>query len=248
MGMAVMGKATLISAVLTLAIGFPGLLSSDAGSTELATLYSPNKYPRLQQNSCVNLSRDGAKQRLDPCDLVYGSLYAGDDWDWFQSSQAPLSRSVIKDLGQLTWNASFTVPVVAPFPKLGPGEQRHFTVDVSGADGVDGADGAPGRPGADGAGAPVKPRADAEGESSNLWPPRIAAPRPQRPRNDGKPKIDPVYVKAMVGHLYVIHVVDEASDFYALFRVESLERGDHCTISWKLIPAPADQGPLARSE
>jgi hypothetical protein len=35
----------------------------------------------------------------------------------------------------------------------------------------------------------------------------------------------------------VIHVVDDKRDFYALFRVDKLQRGDNCTISWKMIPA-----------
>jgi hypothetical protein len=47
-----------------------------------------------------------------------------------------------------------------------------------------------------------------------------------------------MFVKAVAGHMYVIHVVDEARDFYVLFRVDSIERGDSCTISWRLIPSP----------
>ncbi len=65
--------------------------------------------------------------------------------------------------------------------------------------------------------------------------------KPWRPKNDGKPKIDPLFVKAIAGHVYVIHVGDDLRDFYALFRVDALERGDNCTISWKLIPEPVDQ-------
>jgi hypothetical protein len=62
-----------------------------------------------------------------------------------------------------------------------------------------------------------------------------------RPKRDGKPKIDPAFVKAIVGHVYVIHVVDDTRDLYALFRVEELQRGDYCTVSWKLIPEPTNQ-------
>jgi hypothetical protein len=47
-----------------------------------------------------------------------------------------------------------------------------------------------------------------------------------------------VFAKAIVGHIYAVHVVDDAADYYALFRVESLQRGERCTISWKLIPPP----------
>ena len=45
-------------------------------------------------------------------------------------------------------------------------------------------------------------------------------------------------VKAIVGHMYLVHNKDRDSDHYALFRVESLEPGVSVTISWKLIPAP----------
>ncbi|MFZ0751948.1 MAG: hypothetical protein WAM70_21490, partial [Pyrinomonadaceae bacterium] len=62
---------------------------------------------------------------------------------------------------------------------------------------------------------------------------------PRGPKRDGKPKIDPMFLRAVVGHIYVIHVVDDTRDFYALFRVEALSKGDGCTISWRIIPAPA---------
>jgi hypothetical protein len=45
-------------------------------------------------------------------------------------------------------------------------------------------------------------------------------------------------VKAIVGHMYLVHNKDRDSDHYALFRVEALEPGVSVTISWKLIPAP----------
>ncbi len=51
-------------------------------------------------------------------------------------------------------------------------------------------------------------------------------------------KSNGIFVKAVVGHLYVMHVKDSDSDFYVLFRVESIERGESCTISWKLIALP----------
>jgi len=45
-------------------------------------------------------------------------------------------------------------------------------------------------------------------------------------------------VKAIVGHLYVVHTKDRDDDHYALFRVESLEPGKSVTISWKLVASP----------
>ena len=59
-----------------------------------------------------------------------------------------------------------------------------------------------------------------------------------RPKHDGKPKIDPIFVKAVVGHIYAIHVVNDTNDYYALFRVEALNRGDRCTISWRFSSGP----------
>ncbi len=47
-----------------------------------------------------------------------------------------------------------------------------------------------------------------------------------------------IFVKAVIGHMYVMHVKDSASDFYLMFRVESIERGDNYTISWQLVPSP----------
>ena len=45
-------------------------------------------------------------------------------------------------------------------------------------------------------------------------------------------------VKAIVGHMYVVHTKDRDNDHYALFRVESLEPGKRVTISWKLVASP----------
>ena len=199
-----------------------------------ATLYSVIKYRGENRKGCLSLLTGVTYSSTgrNPCDLYYGMLYAGNEKDWFQSSAAMGNRSVIKDLGQLDWSATFKVPVVAPLPKLGPGEKRVFSVDTSGADGADGAPGRPGRRGGNGGNA----------DRTQIYRPddqaAAASMSATRPRNDGKPKVSSLWVKAVLGHLYVIHVVDDATDYYALFRVEALESGDNCTISWRLIPAP----------
>jgi hypothetical protein len=46
------------------------------------------------------------------------------------------------------------------------------------------------------------------------------------------------FAKASVGNMYLVHVKDDQADFYVLFRVERLEQGEQCTISWKRIPTP----------
>jgi hypothetical protein len=188
-------------------------------------IFSPIKHRGEQLKPCVRFVSNRERliaARGSLCDLYYGNLYSGDDWDWFQSAANPGQRSLVRDLGALDWNDSFAVPIVEPLPKLKPGEQRNITVDTSGLDGADGEDGADGD--------------------------RIVRHRPSRgetiqipPKSYGKPKVDPVFAKAILGHLYVIHVVDDVSDFYVLFRIEALERGDNCTISWRVVPTPGSQ-------
>lgn len=46
------------------------------------------------------------------------------------------------------------------------------------------------------------------------------------------------FAKAKAGYMYLVHVKDAEADFYVLFRVEELEQGNHCTISWAQIPEP----------
>ena len=46
------------------------------------------------------------------------------------------------------------------------------------------------------------------------------------------------FAKAKVGYMYLVHVKDPQADLYVLFRVEEIAQGDHCTISWRQIPAP----------
>ena len=207
-----------------------------SAATEQAgsTLYSPNKYRNESRESCLDFKTGATAPRTANarCDVLYGNLYAGGDLDWFQSSSDRGSRSAIRDLGLLSWSEAFRVPVVPPLPKLLPGQQRMVTIDTSGADGADGTPGTRGKPGL--------PGADADGivRPAIPSPPPPSALPPTPKKNDGTPKIDPVFVKAVAGHVYVIHVVDDENDFYALFRVEAIERGDRCVVSWKLIAPP----------
>ena len=228
-----MKRAVLIVSILLLSLSYGATSSSVKGSlatpqTPTITLYSKNKYRTDPRTLCFNLEAGALVAEGRRCDLLYGTLYVGDDFDWFQSWAAAGNRSVIRDLGSQLWTDAFTVPVIEPLPKLKPGEQRRVTIDTSGADGADGARGARGANGADADGVV---RRTAEQPALDL---------PARPKNDGTPKVDSLFVKAVIGHMYVIHVVDPASDFYALFRVEALERGDKCTISWRLIPSPQE--------
>lgn len=57
-----------------------------------------------------------------------------------------------------------------------------------------------------------------------------------------------VNIKAVAGHMYVLHVKDSDSDFYVMFRVESLKPEGECTISWKRVPSPDADQPTADSD
>jgi hypothetical protein len=229
-----MKRARLLALFVLLAVSAhtPGAAAQSAPEAEVkrVTLYGP--LARGHDSSRALYSFKTGTFEGYGWDLNYGTLYVGEDHDWFQVGVGGADRSAFRDLGVHVWADSFSVPVVEPFPVLKPGEQRRITVDASGKDGEDGEPGAPGAPGADADGV-------VRAHPPFATPPTAAPPRPSRPKHDGVPKVDPVFVKAVVGHMYVIRVVDDKQDFYVLFRVESLVRGDNCTISWKRIPPPS---------
>ena len=45
-------------------------------------------------------------------------------------------------------------------------------------------------------------------------------------------------VPAIQGHIYVVHTSTTDSDLYSVFRVDWLERGDQCAMSWVNVPSP----------
>lgn len=45
-------------------------------------------------------------------------------------------------------------------------------------------------------------------------------------------------VKAIVGHIYLLHAKGTDRDFYVMFRVGSLKSGDEVTVFWKIVPSP----------
>lgn len=69
---------------------------------------------------------------------------------------------------------------------------------------------------------------------SHAWADRFVVPN--LPEYE-KPQREPS-VKAIEGHIYVVHARDTDTDLYALFRVEKLVPGEHVEITWKLFPAP----------
>jgi hypothetical protein len=55
---------------------------------------------------------------------------------------------------------------------------------------------------------------------------------------DAWEKDEMIQAKVALGHMYLLHVKDESSDFYAMFRVERFKQNEYCTISWRLVPSP----------
>jgi hypothetical protein len=56
----------------------------------------------------------------------------------------------------------------------------------------------------------------------------------------GVTKISPeeVVVKAVIGHMYVMHVQDQETDYYVMFRIEEIGPNGECRLTWKLVPSP----------
>lgn len=41
--------------------------------------------------------------------------------------------------------------------------------------------------------------------------------------------------KAVVNHMYIIHVTNAQSDYYVLIHVDALVKNDRCVITWKQL-------------
>jgi hypothetical protein len=112
---------------------------------------------------------------------------------------------------------------------LKEGEHFNIVIDASGADGEPGKNGKRGANGRNADGtvnqAPEESNSSAENAGKAI---------------SKKLKTNDVFVKAKPDGMYAIRVVEENSDFYVLFRIESLKRGDECVISWKRIASPEE--------
>jgi hypothetical protein len=103
------------------------------------TLYSPrNKEMKSYDDSRALFSfiyavrgREAKERTGGVWDLGYGNLLISDE-DWFEVGLDNDERTVIKDLGKLSWSDSFSVPVLTPLPELAPGQKRTIGVDASG--------------------------------------------------------------------------------------------------------------------
>ncbi len=178
------------------------------------------------------ISLDSHVTTASSSELSLGLFSAADGSDWLTLEVTDESRSVIKDLGQHEWTDAFKVPAVEPLPELKPGEHREVRIDRADTTIASAGDFPPSRSALD----PPARTAD------SVAPPRppvefsaqVTAPR------TGKPKLSPpqTFARTLLGHIYVIHVVNPDADFYALARVETVAARHNCTISWKQIPSP----------
>ena len=194
------------------------------------TLYSPQKHKLTNAPPLSNgrlrpdVSRayfsftSGRLATSRSWDLSYGTVFGGDDW-FVVGFGIGDDRSAIRDIGKSNWNDKVKVPVVAPLPELKPGESRYITTG--------------GRKGQGTGSIEIRP---ADPTDFDDFPQFSAPVRGSDEVRRSEPA--PVLAKIEPGHLYVIHVVKAESDFYVLLRVDSLKKGDNCTISWKRIPSP----------
>src|SRR5262245_6407815 len=97
------GVSMLFSSVLLCTAAAALAVAQTPAANSKATLYSANKYKTERKVGCINFETGPSNSRLASCDLRYGSLWAGDDLDWFQSASGQGDRSVIKDLGAHEW-------------------------------------------------------------------------------------------------------------------------------------------------
>ena len=45
-------------------------------------------------------------------------------------------------------------------------------------------------------------------------------------------------IPARQGHMYVVHTLNDSTNLYSIFRVDWLEPGNQCVISWVNVPSP----------
>lgn len=234
-------KNVLWFGLALIAFAVVGSVRAQDPTQQTIILYSPLQY-RNQSRASVDLQLATYAPRNRFGDVGYGYGRFGDEFDWLQISAAQNNRSVILHLGKLAWTDSFMVPWLEPLAKLKPGEKRVVFISTRGKDGCDGMPGVEALPGKDG-----EDGRNANGSYVDRSVERPSPRIPDRPRDPIDPckgkrpaeiRTSSNLLRANLGHMYAIHVVDDERDFYALFRIESLQRGDNCTISWKLIPSP----------
>src|SRR5215212_4521115 len=80
---------------------------SDSAEPKGTTLYSLNKHPDINGRAALSFKTGAFGQDGD---LFYGTLYVGEEHDWFQVGLGRDARSAFRDLGAHEWSDSLDVP------------------------------------------------------------------------------------------------------------------------------------------
>jgi hypothetical protein len=178
-------------------------------------------FPEHRGTGCLDLltGRNACGLRSS---LRYGGLRVGNYWDWLQISMARDAQTRMVSLGGKKWEDALNLPVIKVWPKLRPGQERSVTVDASGSNGRNGSN----------AGGGISDDFISSSNGSGVVS-----------TVDKKTGYDP-FQKAVEGNMYLVRVFDETNDYYVLFRVDELKRGQKCTISWRKLDIPAEKRAL----
>ena len=229
----------LVLTIVAISPVFSQTTKADTNELETVELLSPwdfvGEKPTHNQSryirSCINLVTFAQGCRGGEM-LSYGNRF-GVNWDIFSISGPRDSQTRMVDVGKFDWTDNYEVPWVRPWKKLQPGEQRHITVNTSGADG---ADGLPGK-NADGTYPAVTPRPKREGFGDKP----VAQQASSTIKTDDGEEYASNYTPFMQiekGHLYAVRVINAANDFYLLIHADDVVRGDKVVISLKKVDGP----------
>ena len=203
------------------------------------TLYAPSKNRETDQQFCFSFREEKIPDSPLSCELFYGKVIDGVGYNWFNTRYTQTSRSKILDLGEKKWSDSFNVPPIRPLPEWktveskqvinnAKNERRSPLWDASESSGGTQTGGGPNRD-------PYDPTKSYEPDNSPI---RKESRTNTRTAKKTIVHYDLAKVRVKIGHIYVIRVFDTNNDFYVLFRVESQEKGDRCTITWRRISSP----------
>lgn len=197
------------------------LAQSPQGEIRTAEFVSPIGGSAVRDRACFSFV-DEKFVTGSPGDICFGGLRAGEQWDWFQVTGVGM-RNKIKNIGRKDWNRDFKIPVVEPYAVLPVGRQRNIALNSSPSTSY-----------------PPLPSATSQPETPGEKNFDISAPQRFGEVNSARianSDYNP-YLRAQKGKSYVVRVVNETNDFYVLMRVDELERGKRCVITWKRIDAP----------
>ena len=104
---------------------------------KVVTLYTPGDTGFPARPSVMSFTRGEVFDNWESksYELTFGLLRIGEppgNYRWFETcGRGESDRSVLRDLGALSWSEAVRFAAVCPRPRLQPGEQRVATVDTS---------------------------------------------------------------------------------------------------------------------